>query len=142
MKVSLSREAGFTLFEVTAALLLIAVLSALLFPGFAGMNSRLEEKVGLQQVIQDLKEMQSEAQGRKAETELILYPDKDYYSIKTDSFSLTRPLRGLQPVAEDTVTIRLEQVESEQKSFVLKGNSGSTYRIVIRPNQEPEVWRE
>lgn len=142
MKASLNREEGFTLFEMTAALLLIALLFALLFPGFAGVNSRLEEKAGLLQIIQDLKELQSEAQGRKAETELVLYSDKGYYSITTNSFSLNRPLRGLHSVAEEAIVIRLEQVQSEQKSFVLKGNSGTVYRIVLRPNKEPEVLRQ
>lgn len=142
MKVSLNREEGFTLFEVTAVLLLIALLYALLFPGFAGINSRLEEKAGIMQITKDLKELQNEAQGRKRKTEFILYPDKDYYSITTDTFSLDRPLRGLHPVEEETVVIVLEPDRADSKSFLLKGESGTVYRITIRPDHEPEVLRE
>jgi len=142
MKVSLNREDGFTLFELTAVLLLIALLYALLFPGFAGMNSRLEEKAGIMQITRDLKELQSEARGRKIKTEIFLYPDKDYYSITTDRFSLNRPLRGLHPVEEKTVVITLEPGQQEDKSFLLKGASGAFYRIMISANKEPEVLRE
>lgn len=142
MKVSLNREDGFTLFELTAVLLLVALLYALLFPGFAGMNSRLEEKAGIMQLTMDLKELQSEARGRKRKAEFILYPDQDYYSITTGTFSLKRPLRGLRPLEEEPVVVVLGPGAADGRTFLLKGESGAVYRITIHPHKEPEVGRE
>ena len=132
MKVSLNREDGFTLFELTAVLF----WCSLVCPAVPGLRDEPAwKKSGIMQLTMDLKELQSEARGRRGKAEFILYPDQDYYSITTGTFSLKRPLRGLRPLEEEPVVVVLGPGAADGRTFLLKGESGAVYRITIHPHK-------
>lgn len=138
------REAGFTLLEIVAVLLLVVLLASLVFPHFDLAYSRWQENTALLQILRDLKEAESEAAGKGRDMRLVFLPGKEYYLLELGGTPLRRPLPGLilagEEEAEDEKTvIKFGKETPEEQEVVLLGARGRVYRVLAAKGRPPEI---
>src|SRR5690554_2495475 len=109
------REAGFTLLEIVAVLLLVVLLVSLVFPHFDLVYCRWQENTALLQILRDLKEAESEAAGSGREMRLVFQSGKPYYLLEMRGTKLRRPLAGLVLAGEEEAADEKTVISSEEK---------------------------
>ncbi|NLZ44398.1 MAG: hypothetical protein GX894_06030 [Clostridia bacterium] len=138
-------EAGFTLLETMAVLLLVVLLASLVFPHFDLVYSRWQEKTALLQILRDLKEAESEAAGRGREMRLVFLAGKPYYQLELGGTVLRRPLPGLtlageEEAGDEKTVIKFGAETPEEQAVVLLGAKGRVYRVLAAKGRPPEVF--
>lgn len=135
---NLKKDGAFTVFEVLAVLVLVALLYFLILPGLAEFQQKLEEKTGLARVTEDLAQARAEALGRGCPTKIEFFPDKNFYIFSAGNISIKRPLPGLRFSGEKTEII-FDPVSLEGKELYFQGTA-RFYKIKI--NKEGETRTE
>jgi type II secretory pathway pseudopilin PulG len=137
-------EAGFTLLETAAVLLLVVLLASLIFPHFDLAYCKWQENTALLQILRDLKEAESEAAGTGREIRLVFHSGRPYYLLEMGGEVLRRPLPGLslagEEEAEDEKTvIKFGKETPEEQMVVLLGAGDRVYRVLAAKGRPPEV---
>lgn len=137
-------EAGFTLLETAAVLVLVVLLVSLVFPHFDLVYCRWQENTALLQILRDLKEAESEAAGSGREMRLVFQSGKPYYLLEMRGTKLRRPLAGLvlageEEAADEKTVIKFGRETPEEQEVVLLGARGRVYRILAAKGRPPEV---
>jgi prepilin-type N-terminal cleavage/methylation domain-containing protein len=103
MKVARNRSCGFTLFEVLAAMLILAITSFIAIPQFLSLNTSVTRMDVRLQVMQDLRRAQAEAITQGCRGIVTIAPDNKSYTFGCDylSYDTTIP-----PVADSQSFIR------------------------------------
>lgn len=92
---TLTKNNGFTLLEIITVIVLIAVISALVWPEMHRSIRGVGGKSALHQVQRDLALLADEAKGTGQPAKAVFTPGSKVYCLKWGGKSIERPLQGL-----------------------------------------------
>jgi prepilin-type N-terminal cleavage/methylation domain-containing protein len=100
LRIGSNDQAGFTLIEVLAALLILAVITGLVLPEMYRSTRGIEAKVALRQIERDLNHILQETKGTDTVAKAVFRPGTEEYQIIMGDQILERPLYGLKYEAD------------------------------------------
>ena len=126
---------GFTMLEVLAALLLVAVVCGIVLPEVFRSRQNAEQNVVVRQIQTDLRQLQDEAKGIGVDGRLIFTPGVAEYRMIIGERTMERPLMGFVCAGEEPISVEVlanGEICGDVGVTIVDRN-GMTHRVTMRP---------